>query len=115
MVFPVRFNWLIFSLNFWAIALFLKSDAIHAFFDGAGQLDWCSKYKWSDSIGKFRLHPSLKSPELKLLDFRAQNLGYRHGEPMLHRHGRAKTKERQAEKDRKPARGCRATWHGRAA
>jgi len=33
---------------------------------------------------------------------------------MLHRHGRAKTKEHQAERGRKLARGCRATWHGRA-
>ena len=28
----------------------------------------------------------------------AQNLGYRHGEPMLHRHGRAKTKSRRRSK-----------------
>jgi len=33
---------------------------------------------------------------------------------MLREHGRARTKERQAERSRKVARGCRATWHGRA-
>ena len=42
----------------------------------------------------------------------AQNLGYRHGETMLREHGRARTKERQAEMGKKVARGCRATWHG---
>ena len=39
-----------------------------------------------------------------LLDFMTQNLGYRHGESILHRHGRTKTKERQAERGRKSAR-----------
>ena len=40
-----------------------------------------------------------------MLGFMAQNLGYRHGETMLREHGRARTKERQAERGRKVARG----------
>ena len=52
-----------------------------------------------------------------LLGFMAQNFGYRHEETMLREHGRARTKERQAERGQKSgtvvpchvARGGRAT------
>ena len=48
-------------------------------------------------------------PRWRLLGFMAQNSST--GRVGPREHGRAKTKERQAERGRKSARGCRAMWH----
>ena len=50
---------------------------------------------------------------MEIVRFYGPKFEYRHGGTTLREHGHAKTKEHLAERGRKSARGCRATWHGR--